>query len=357
MKIVTRVKGVKPRVIGILGFDGVNVLDLAGPLETFAAARAHETESDWSGSYEIRIIGVSARSFASDSGVVFKAEDVLSKVASLDTLIIPGGPGIRTGAANRNVIDWLAGRASQIRRIVSVSTGIYAVAGSGLLDGRTVTTHWRFAQDVSRRFPTLRLDSTCSFTRDGPFYTCGGGNAAIEMTLALIEEDFGSRLALSLARELVMRLRPPGDHQDPLDPSQFECGPIDRLADLPAWITAHLGENLSVEALADRTCLCPRHFGRVFRSTFNSTPAAFVERVRLNEARRLLLVPRNRVENVAQAVGFTNPASFRRAFQRCYGISPTGYQRYSRHRGPDATPFAPGNRSAVHYRHKTATAA
>jgi transcriptional regulator GlxA family with amidase domain len=149
------------------------------------------------------------------------------------------------------------------------------------------------------------------------------------MTLALIEEDYGSRLALSVARELVMRLRPPGDNESSLDASQFQCGPIDRLADLPAWISAHLNENLSVDVLSDRTCLCPRHFSRLFRRFFNVTPAAFVEQIRLDEARRLLSHPRNRVENVARAVGFKNAVSFRRAFQRRHGVSPSSYQRHS----------------------------
>jgi transcriptional regulator GlxA family with amidase domain len=201
------------------------------------------------------------------------------------------------------------------------------VAKSGLLDGRKVTTHWRFAQDVTRRFPKLHLDPTCSFIKDGPFYSCGGGTAAIEMTLALIEEDYGSRLALSIARELVMRLRPPGDNENSLDLSQFECGPTDRLADLPAWISAHLGEKLSVETLAKRACLCPRHFSRLFKRFFRASPAAFVEQLRLDEAQRRLRLPRNSIENVARDVGYQSADSFRRAFERRHGVSPLGYKR------------------------------
>jgi transcriptional regulator GlxA family with amidase domain len=163
--------------------------------------------------------------------------------------------------------------------------------------------------------------------KDGPFYSCGGGTAATEMTLALIEEDYGSRVALSVARELVVRLRPVGDTENSVDLLQFECGPMDRLADLPAWIGSHLSDNLSVEVLANRVCLCPRHFSRLFKHFFHVTPATFVEQLRLNEARRHLILPRNTVETVARDVGFKNSDSFRRAFQRRYRVNPLSYKR------------------------------
>ena len=317
----------KPLPIGILGFDGLTSLDLVGPLEALAAARTEGERAE--PCYDVRIIGVTGKTFTSESGLNFKAGRTSLQAPDVDTIIVPGGIGMRAGDANRKVTEWFALHATHIRRIVAICTGLYPLAQSGLLDGRRVTTHWRFAQDVRRRFPKLRVDHTSSFMKDGPFYTCGGGTAAIEMTLGLIEEDYGARLALSVARELVMRLRPLGDHKNDVDSSQFECAPIDRLADLPGWISAHLADNLSVEALSQRACLCPRHFSRLFKSLFKTTPAAFVEQLRLDEARRHLMLPRNSVENVASAVGFTNADSFRRAFERRYGISPIAYRRNS----------------------------
>lgn len=332
MKVIALASGRTPKSVGILGFDGVSLLDLAGPLEAFAAARMDAPDGKAEPCYEARIIGVTGKTFASESGLVFKTEDTLLRARNVDTIIVPGGLTLRAGETYRKVSDWLTVHAHRIRRIVSVCSGIYPLAQSGLLNGRTITTHWRFAQDVARRFPKLCVDHTSPFIKNGPFYTCGGGTAAIEMTLALIEEDYGSRVALSVARELVMRLRPVGDNEDSVDPLQFECGPMDRLADLPAWIGSHLSDNLSVEVLAKRACVCPRHFGRLFKNFFHITPAAFVERLRLHEARNLLVLPRNNVENVARAVGFKNADSFRRAFQRRYGISPIGYRSASRRR-------------------------
>jgi transcriptional regulator GlxA family with amidase domain len=331
MKIVTTAERAKPLSIGILGFDGVSLLDLTGPLEAFVAAHIdHDGKAQ--PCYDARIIGLTGKTLASESGFVFKTEDTRLKANNVDTIIVPGGRAVRAGETSRKVSDWLTTHAHHIRRIVSVCTGIYPLAQSGLLDGRRVTTHWRFAQDLARRFPKLRIDHTSSFIKDGPFYSCGGGTAAIEMTLALIEEDYGSCVALSTARELVMRLRPVTDNDNSADPFQFECGPMDRLADLPAWIGSHLSDKLSVEVLAQRACLCPRHFGRLFKSLFHITPAAFVEQLRLNEARRRLLLPRNSVENVARDVGFKSADSFRRAFERHHGISPIRYRRTSHNR-------------------------
>lgn len=334
MKIEKR-NGAGPLAIAIFGFDGVNALDLTGPLETFAAARVDDAEIERSALYQVRMIGVTGKSFVSESGIIFKTRYSLRNALTVDTVIVPGGAGARTGEANRKIAEWLSARAPNVRRIVSVCTGIYAIAKAGVLDGRKITTHWRFAQDVARRFPELRVDLVSSFIKDGPFYTCGGGTAATEMALALIEEDYGSRVALSVARELVVRLRPVGDAENSVDPLQFECGPMDRLSDLPAWIGSHLSDNLSVEVLAKRVCLCPRHFSRLFKRFFHVTPAVFVERLRLDEARRLLILPRNSVENVARDVGFKSADSFRRAFERRHRINPLSYKR-SRSQRSDA---------------------
>ena len=327
MHVPTLVREMKAKSIGLFGFDGLASLDLTGPLETLTAARITGAEGGAAPCYNVRIIGLTGKTFVSESRVAFRTQHLLEKVPHLDTVIVPGGVAARAGEALRKIADWLAVNAVHVRRIVSISTGIYPLAQSGLLDGRKATTHWRFAQDVARRFPKVRLDPAASFTKDGSFYTCGGGTAAIELTLALIEEDYGARVALSVARELGMRLRPIGNNESHFDPGQFECGPTDRLAELPGWIGAHLNDNLSIEVLAERACICPRHFSRLFKRFFHRTPADFVETLRLNEARRRLLLPRDSVENVAVAVGFKNPDSFRRAFQRRLGVNPATFRK------------------------------
>lgn len=311
--------------IGFLGFDGVATLDLTGPLEAFATA-AKENGDNVAARYELSLVGVTGKGFTSESGVAFRAHSTLKTAPPLHTIVVPGGAGARDDDNARRIADWLRDNAHEPVRVVAVCAGIYPVASSGLLDGRRVTTHWRFTREISRQFSNLRVNPTASFMKDGRFYTSGGGSAPIEMALALIEEDYGSQIALSVARELVMRLRPPGDDESHVDPAQDQSGPTERLADLPAWVSSHLREDLSIDVLAERAGVCPRHFSRLFKKVFNSTPADFIEQLRLSEARRRLLVPRNTVENVASSVGFKSTDAFRRAFERRLGITPSAFR-------------------------------
>jgi len=315
----------KPLKIGILGFDGVTTLDLAGPLEAFTAARVGTAEGGFQRCYDVALIGVTGRTFVAESGAMFKTQKALDAAPLLDTVVIPGGTGIRSPQVTAKIASWLTERKG-LRRTVAVSTGVYAVAASGSLDGRQVATHWRFAPSLAREFPAVQVNRTASFLKDGPFYSCGGGTAAIEMTLSLIDEDYGKAVALGVARELVMDLRPPGEQQDDIKPYNYELDPTERLADLPAWIVAHLQSNLSIESLARRTSLCPRHFSRLFKQLYDTTPAAYVEQMRLNEARRRLMSSRNSVTTVAASVGFKSADAFRRAFERRFGVTPRDFR-------------------------------
>jgi len=202
-----------------------------------------------------------------------------------------------------------------------------------LLNGRRVTTHWRHAHDLARRFPALKVDPKALYLKDGKFYTCAGIAAGIDLSLALIEEDFGPRVALSVARELVVYLKRPGGQEQFSEPLKFQTQASDRFADLAAWIQGHLQEDLSAEALADRACLSPRHFSRRFKDAFDATPAAFVESLRLTEARERLTLPDQTIERIAASVGFKSTDAFRRAFERRYGLKPTTYRKHFSFRG------------------------
>jgi transcriptional regulator GlxA family with amidase domain len=312
--------------VGILAFDGVTALDITGACEILGQARTTDSIGNTESCYETLIVGVTSKTITSETGVVFKTHKTLSTAPVFDTIIIPGGRGLRDPETNRIVSGWLAQQAPLTRRFVSVCTGIYGLAQSGLLDGRNVTTHWRFAHDVARRFPQLHLNYTATFLKDERFYTCAGNLAGIEMMLALIEEDFGPELALTVGREFAMEVRRPGNEENELHPSICQTGPTDRLADLPSWILSNLNHNLSVETLAARAGLCARHFSRTFKRLFQTTPADFVDQLRLNEARRRLLIPRYTVQTVAESVGFKSCDTFRRAFERRFGINPSGYR-------------------------------
>jgi transcriptional regulator GlxA family with amidase domain len=312
--------------IGFLGFDGMVALDLIGPLEAFATAVVDDGRGGVLRGYEVIVIGLT-RTFTSDSGVAFTAQRTLQNSPALDTLVIPGGEGIRRPDASAKVAAWLKGRAGKIRRIASVCTGIYGLAAAGLLDGRRVTTHWRFASELALRFPKLKVDPNALFVKDGPMYTSAGVTAGIDLALALIEEDYGPGVALHVARELVVYLKRPGGQEQYSEPLQFQTRSSNRFADLAAWMTGHLQQDLSVEALAQKACLCPRHFSRQFRNAFGNTPGAFVEDLRLSEARRRLAMRGATIESVADSVGFHSPDAFRRVFERRFGVNPSSYRR------------------------------
>ena len=206
-------------------------------------------------------------------------------------------------------------------------TGIYGLASAGLLSGRRVTTHWRWAHDVARRFPDVQVNDNAIFLKDGSFYTSAGATAGIDLSLSLIEEDYGPRVAMAVARELVVYLKRSGGQEQYSEPLQFQTQSVSRLSDLATWIISHLSEDLSVEVLATKACLCPRHFSRRFKTEFGHTPADFVERLRLDEARRRLSNGDNSIENVGLSVGFKSADAFRRAFERRLGVNPADYRR------------------------------
>ncbi|HEV8066385.1 MAG TPA: GlxA family transcriptional regulator [Planctomycetaceae bacterium] len=317
----------KSRRVGFLGFEGVMALDLVGPIDAFTSARISGADGVPRPCYEIVIIGLDQKCFASESGVLFKPHTTLRRAPALDTLIIPGGPGLRNPKTQAIVAEWVKSRAAKIRRIASVCTGLYGLARTGLLDGRRVTTHWRYARDVAQQFPQLTVDPNILHCQDGPFYTSAGVTSGIDLALALIEEDCGPSVALAVARELVVYLKRAGGQEQYSEPLKFQTQSKDRFGDLAAWMQGHLEGDLSVETLARRARLCPRHFSRRFKDAFGASPARFVEDLRLGEARERLCLPDQTVELVARSVGFNGPDAFRRAFERRFGINPTTYRQ------------------------------
>jgi transcriptional regulator GlxA family with amidase domain len=311
--------------IGIVGFDRIQALDLVGPADTFQLAN-EALASDPPG-YRAMVISPGGRNFRSQSGLRIAADASFDDAPPLDTIIVPGGSGLRAEPdIAESVADFLRSRAGRTRRMVSVCTGIYAYGAAGLLDGKHATTHWGFAEDVVRRFPGVRLECDSIYIRDGSYYFSAGVTAGIDLALALVEEDFGERIALRVARNLVVYLKRSGGQAQFSEPLQFQIRSVDRFRDLSRWMLSHLDADLSVEALAERVGLGTRHFSREFRATFGLPPAAYVERLRLDEARRRLLGHARSIESVARAVGFGSADGLRRAFERTFGVGPREFR-------------------------------
>jgi transcriptional regulator GlxA family with amidase domain len=332
-----------PRRIGFIGFDGVGTMEITTAAAAFNCAEIQAEDRGPKQCYEVVIIGLSNRPFVATSGIVFQPHKTFKNAPPLDTLIIPGGKSLTLLEPRiaGPVAAFVNARANSTRRIVSVCSGIYGLAMTGLLAGRKVATHWRYAKDVARRFPELRIDDNAIFLKDGPFYTSAGATAGIDLALSLIEEDYGPRVALAVARELIVYLKRSGGQEQYSEPLQFQTQSISRLSELTSWMVSHLHRDLSVEALAAKACLCPRHFSRRFKVEFGTTPADFVERLRLDEARRRLSNGDNSVENVGTSVGFKSADAFRRAFERRLGVNPMDYRRRF---ATSSSPSAPADR-------------
>ena len=311
-----------PKRIGFLGFEGVTASHLAGPADTFAAAALEDGYGNSISCYQICTLGLASEPFRAESGMIFNPEETLRTAPDLDTIVIPGGKGLRDSEVTERISDWILTRAKRTRRVAAIGTGIYGLAPTGLLDGRQVTTHWRFASDVAQRFPKLRMGHKRPLVKDGPFYTSSGLAAAIDLSLTFIEEDYGQHVAVAAAQEVATPLTYHNGERDFSKPLAFDSQPTDRFAELVAWIVRNLHEDLSVNNLARRACMSPSHFNRAFKSVFGSTPADFVENLRLNEAKRRLSTARSTVYSIAESVGFANADAFRRAFHRRFGAKP-----------------------------------
>lgn len=307
-------------------FEGITALDVAGPMEAFALARVPSGDLSLSSGYDLVTIGLTRKPVVAESGLILKPRTTLAECPRLDTLIVPGGRGLRQARTNRIVANWIRSRATTTRRIASVCTGIYGLAPTGLLDGKKVTTHWRFADEFARKFPALQMDANALFLNDGQVYTSAGITAGIDLCLALIEEDFGRSVALTAARELVVFMKRPGGQEQYSEPLQFQVESADGTAEVAAYIRSHLSRDLSVDVLAHFAHLSYRQFSRRFKAAFHSSPAAYVEAVRLDEARTRLCETRCNIDQLAASVGFGSDDAFRRAFERRFGVSPTHYR-------------------------------
>jgi transcriptional regulator GlxA family with amidase domain len=313
----------RKRRIGFFLFEGVTALDLTGPAEAFASAVFPE---DRKPAYEVLTIGITRRACVSESGVTLTPTCGIADAPPLDTLIVPGGIGLREPATTAKVTRWITAVAPRVRRVASVCTGIYGLAPSGLLDGRRVTTHWRFAADVAARFPKLDLAPNELYVKSDGFYTAAGVTSGIDLALALIEEDLGSAAALAVARELVVYVKRDGGQAQFSEPLRFQSAARSRMGDLAAHIAANLRRDLTVDVLAAKLAVSPRQFNRQCRDSFGCSPAALVRRLRLDEGRRRLHSRAGRVEAVASSVGFGSADAFRRAFEREFGINPSTYR-------------------------------
>lgn len=302
------------RRVSVLIFPGFQLLDAAGPIAAFEAA----------GGYELRVIAPAAGPVRSSSGVSWLAHGLPGGRG--DTLMVAGGEGVDAACTDEPLLRFLRRASRQWERVSSVCSGSLLLAAGGLLDGRAATTHWSRTGQFQRQFPRVRLESERIFVRDGPVWTSAGVTAGIDLALAIIGHDFGADRARAAAQELVVYYKRPGGQ------SQFSAllslqGDRNRFDPLLEHVRSNLRDRHSVEELAARAFMSPRHFARAFHEETGYTPAKAVERLRVEAARNALDAHGASVQRVAQECGFGDPERMRRSFIRLLGVPPSALRR------------------------------
>ena len=310
------------RSVVILGFPGVQALDLVGPHDVFTGA-AMLTE----GGYQVRVVSTDGHPVSTATGLAFVAE-AMPEPNDIDTLVIPGGAGVDAARDDPATMAWIAQAVASSRRVVSVCTGAFLAAQAGLLDGHRATTHWAFAGRLAREFPAVDVDPEPIFVRSTPtVWTAAGVTAGIDLALALVEDDYGTEVAQTVARWLVLYLRRPGGQTQFAAPVWMPRAKREPIREVQDAIESEPGAAHSITELARRAAMSPRHFTRVFTCEVGEAPGAYVERIRTEAARRQLEETDDTVVNIAARCGFGTAETMRRNFIRRLGISPDQYRK------------------------------
>ncbi len=314
----------RPRCVEILAFPGVQLRDVAGPLQVFASAGDWARDTGRPAPYRQRVVAA-ATPVLSSAGLGLDCDPLPRADAPIDTLLVAGGEAVHAAVQDAALVRWVRRRAACARRVGSICTGAFLLAAAGLLDRRRAATHWMACDRLTREFPRAHVDPEPIFVRDGRVWTSGGVTAGIDMALAMVEEDLGHAAAMAVARDLVVFLKRPGGQ------AQFSAALAlqQRAAEfdpLHAWITAHPAADLSVAALAGRMRMSERTFVRRYRAATGLTPARAVERLRVEAAQQMLSTTALPLKRVAQRCGFGSEETFRRSFARRFGTTPGEYR-------------------------------
>jgi len=327
----TRIGPTQKRVV-ILGLPPVDALDVIGPAEVFALANKMHTGETAPYALELVSAGTDV-CLESETGIGLRGHRTLAneRRASrpIDTLIVATGMD-SLERLDSTAIDWLRVRAQTVRRVCSICVGAFALAEAGLLDGRRATTHWAMANRLAERYPAVQVDPNPIWVKDGNLYTSAGISAGIDLALALVGEDLGNSVALELAKGLVLFLRRPGGQAQFSVSLQAQKGLSPVLDSLRLWVNEHLGQEITVEMLADVANTSVRTLVRMFQREMKTTPAKYVEEVRLEAVCQALELGGRSLESIARRYGYQSVDVLRRAFVRRLGVTPKEYaQRFA----------------------------
>ncbi|MER5516358.1 DJ-1/PfpI family protein [Streptomyces sp. NPDC002763] len=325
-----RPSGRKPLLVTVLVFPGVRLLDVTGPIEVFSSA------NDFGGRYRVRMVSPDGADVVTQAGTGLSVELSAAQVQDVsDVLVVPGGPEWPSLIKDDVLLDTVRALDARSRRTASICTGAFLLAAAGLLDGRTATTHWRFADQLALRYPRVTVEADALFVRDGHIMTSAGVSSGIDLALALVEEHLGADVARAVAKDMVVFMQRPGGQSQfsvrtrtPRARQEMLRRVLDAVAEDPS--APH-----TLATMARRAGVSPRHMTRLFHDEMTTTPARYVERIRMEAAQAMLEGGEDPMATVARRTGFGSPESLRRAFTRSLGITPGTYR--ARFRTTDAT--------------------
>jgi transcriptional regulator GlxA family with amidase domain len=307
----------------------MGLLDLTGPQSAFWVA-SKNMEKQGAPGYERHTVSLNGGLMQTAEGVAIDSRpfsDFDGRV--IDTIVIPGAPEILTVLEeSRETVAWIHANARLARRTTSVCTGAFLLAQAGLLQGKRVATHWAMCEELQRRFPALSVDTEAIYVRQGATWTSAGVTAGIDLALALIEEDYGRAMAMQVAKELVVFLKRPGGQAQHSELLQAQAKDTAAFDDLHLWLADNLSmADISVSTLAERACMSPRNFSRVYKQKTGNAPYKAVELFRLEAARRLLENSKRNLDQIARECGFADEERMRVTFHRNLGMSPSDYRK------------------------------
>jgi transcriptional regulator GlxA family with amidase domain len=316
-----RPSGRKPLLVTVLVFPGVRLLDVTGPIEVFSSA------NEFGGRYRVRTASPDGADVVTSSGTGLRVDLAAAQVRDVsDVVVVPGGPEWPSFVKDDALLDAVRALDARSRRTASVCTGAFLLAAAGLLDGRTATTHWRFTDQLALRYPRVTVATDALFVRDGRIMTSAGVSSGIDLSLALVEEHLGADAAGATAKDMVVFMQRPGGQSQlsvrthtPRARQEILRRVLDAVAEDPA--APH-----TVAAMARLAGVSPRHMTRLFHEEMTTTPARYVERIRMEAAQAMLEGGDDPMATVARRTGFGSPESLRRAFTRNLGITPGAYR-------------------------------
>jgi len=311
------------KTIAILALPGVQLLDVAGPLDVFAEANAQAGRTV----YGLLVLSTARGNIRCSSGAQLVPDAVIGPgIGPIDTLLVAGFNQADLPQVHHKAVDWLKSVSPTTRRYGSICAGAFLLAATGLLNGRRITTHWAYAEKLSNAYPKIRIEPDAIHVRDGRIRTAAGVTAGLDLSIALVEEDLGRKIATAVASQLVMFFKRPGGQMQFSRTDKNLVAGRSALQELQRWVVANPSLNHAVPNLAKRVGVSPRHFARLFLKEMGTTPASWVETARVRAARELLETGRCSPKQAAPKCGFSDVDIMRRAFARQVGVTPAEYR-------------------------------